>query len=119
LMVLRDSATTNAKSFALTTGGIHHGSETERLRHAGDHAPPSMKGGQNKCWMRSQAGYRVAPHTHPVYEVVTVISGTFRRARISPQITAPSDLQSIHRRLFLCNSTWLFCSFDGLGSTSL
>jgi hypothetical protein len=21
--------------------------------------------------------------------------------------------------LFLCNSTWLFCSFDGLGSTSL
>ena len=27
--------------------------------------------------LRFPAGYRVAPHTHPVYEVVTVISGTF------------------------------------------
>jgi len=33
--------------------------------------------------LRFPAGYRVAPHTHPVYEVVTVISGTFRRARTS------------------------------------
>jgi quercetin dioxygenase-like cupin family protein len=28
--------------------------------------------------LRLPAGYRVAPHTHPVDEVITVISGTFR-----------------------------------------
>jgi quercetin dioxygenase-like cupin family protein len=28
--------------------------------------------------LKLPAGYRVAPHTHPVDEVVTVISGTFR-----------------------------------------
>ena len=28
--------------------------------------------------LKLPAGYRVAPHTHPVNEVITVISGTFR-----------------------------------------
>ena len=29
--------------------------------------------------LKFPAGYRVAPHTHPVDEIVTVISGTFHK----------------------------------------
>jgi quercetin dioxygenase-like cupin family protein len=34
--------------------------------------------------LKMPAGYRVAPHTHPVDEIITVISGTFRMGMGEP-----------------------------------